>query len=323
MKTKTRITDLEKLIRRDLAADALKTARRTVDAALDLRQFDRVRESLPQLEDAHRAHDDADAAFRKLPPARRTLAAQTHGTALDLAHGVTRYHGGSYSGNTSTRCTIDTEASNSDAWTNISHGDQYSRSCTYRKNDATHHVNLTPADAVALATHSGIVSASRRDGLPLIHLGEPVKSYPDTRPARWVQTGKGGKALDTRSGWVAYDEAHSIIYHSTADAKHAHDGLARKVSQHLETLRQRRLNAKETRRAALVARLCHNVKATLADAKALHYCDPGIRQFQTRYGIGDEATLPELVRTGDPSAVRLAMTIARKVRRDTRNGAAA
>lgn len=75
--------------------------------------------------------------------------------------------------------------------------------------------------------------------------------------------------------------------------------------------------------AALVARLCHGVTATLADARAMHYCEPGIRAFQERHGVGDTATLPELIRTGDPSAVRLALSIARKVRRDTREHTAA
>lgn len=70
---------------------------------------------------------------------------------------------------------------------------------------------------------------------------------------------------------------------------------------------------KAERRARLVARLCGNVRATIADARALGYCLPGIQAFQERHGIGDEATLPELVRTGDPSAVRLALSVARKV----------
>lgn len=65
-----------------------------------------------------------------------------------------------------------------------------------------------------------------------------------------------------------------------------------------------------------MARLCNGAHATLADAKSLGYCEPGIRAFQTRHGIGDAATLPELVRTGDPSAVRLALKIARTVKRE-------
>jgi hypothetical protein len=59
-------------------------------------------------------------------------------------------------------------------------------------------------------------------------------------------------------------------------------------------------NNPHTRRARLVARLCDGIAATITDAKSLGYCEPGIRQFQARHGIGD---------------VALALSIARKAGR--------
>lgn len=40
-------------------------------------------------------------------------------------------------------------------------------------------------------------------------------------------------------------------------------------------------------------------------------------QFQAQHGIGSSATLPSLIRTGNPSAIRLALAIARRVNRQT------
>ena len=72
--------------------------------------------------------------------------------------------------------------------------------------------------------------------------------------------------------------------------------------------------AKDERRARLIARLC-NVSATIADARAMGYCLPGIEAFQSQHHIGDAAPLRALLATGNPSAVRLALAVARKVRR--------
>ena len=53
--------------------------------------------------------------------------------------------------------------------------------------------------------------------------------------------------------------------------------------------------------------------ATIADARAMGYCEPGIESFQAKHGIGDSASLPALVRTGNPDAIRLALKLARRV----------
>ena len=72
--------------------------------------------------------------------------------------------------------------------------------------------------------------------------------------------------------------------------------------------------AKDERRARLVARLC-DVSATIADARAMGYCLPGIEAFQSHHHIGDSAPLRALLATGNAAAVRLALAVARKVRR--------
>jgi hypothetical protein len=111
-------------------------------------------------------------------------------------------------------------------------------------------------------------------------------------------------------GWIVGNAA--VCYHSTNSREHAQAGFAKKHAAHLAELRQRRLSDKQARRVRLIARLCGGITATLADAKGLGFCEPGIRAFQDRHGIGNSATLPELIRTGDPSATRLALSLARK-----------
>ena len=191
-----------------------------------------------------------------------------------------------------------------------SSGEQYSRRCTYRKTDATHIVCLshewsaewTQADA----------DASMRDGIALVGLKAD-------RQACWLTI--KNRSLHLTEGWFVVDGANS--YHSTDSLEHAQKGLAKKAAawqKHLAQEAQRRAEGqkkideynKAQRRTSLVARFGDGIKATIADAKELGFCDVGIQQFQNRYGISDSATLPELVKTGDPSATRLAFHIARK-----------
>jgi hypothetical protein len=89
--------------------------------------------------------------------------------------------------------------------------------------------------------------------------------------------------------------------------------LARKIAA-AEKLRRDAIQSKKAaRRAALIARLCNHAIATVDDAKALGYCQPGIEAFQTTHGIGNAASLPELVKTGNAAAVAFAISIARKI----------
>lgn len=188
------------------------------------------------------------------------------------------------------------------AQTLSSSGEQYSRRCTFRKTDATHIVRLSPEWSAEWTQADA--DASMRDGIALVGLKA-------NREACWLSI--KNRSLHVTQGWFVTDGVNS--YHSEVSLEHAQKGLAKKKKALKERERQV-LEAKDyqktQRRVSLVARLCDGLKATIADAKELGFCSVGIQQFQNRFGIGDSATLPELVKTGDPSATRLAFHIARK-----------
>lgn len=249
---------------------------------------------------ARAEHVAAQEDVKRIPAPRRTLAADIIATAERIGLAAAKL-GEEYSGDTRYLVTWGQSAS---ASTSTGRGEQYSRSCTYKKTDADHIVTLDPHGAPLLVEHEALRAASARDGLHLIAL------YPGDR-ATWVKT--KGKAIVSENGWIVGNA--TMVYHSTKSREHAQQGLTRKLAAHEKEARERRLTQREARRAALVTRLCNGVSATLADAKAMGYCDPGIRAFQQKHHIGNEATLPMLVRTGDPSAALLALKIARKVAR--------
>jgi hypothetical protein len=201
------------------------------------------------------------------------------------------------------------------AGTIVSRGEQYSRRCTYRKNDAIHRVRVSASGLAWMYCNPALCSLSRMDGLPLIDLGP-------NGAAKWLVL--RGKQIALESGWVVADEAKSVCYHSTRSLEAAQRGLAKKVAARdrelaeaaeRERLRRASPEYKSERRARLVARLCGGATATVADARAMGYCTPGIEAFRTQHGIGETATLPELCRTGDVRAVRLALAVARRVAR--------
>ena len=306
MQTKTKIDDLKKLIvstdattkaRRDaekLAAAITTGIRESAIAALDI--------SLASRGEASKAAD----LFAKLPPARRDLATGTKTKAEAMGKAAAK-RGESYSG--ATDYTAKWAASPS-ASTYTAKGNRYSGRCTYRKTDASHVVNLSPEWSVLLAEREDVASLSARDGLPLIGW------HADGRVC-WVKT--KGKAIAEEIGWLSYFGA--TCYHSTKSQADADKGLARKLASmraFWASAAEARKNAaqwaKDERRARLIARLC-DVSATIGDALALGFCRPGIEAFQSQHGIGDTAPLRALLSTGNPSAVRLAMAVARKVRR--------
>jgi hypothetical protein len=242
--------------------------------------------------------EDTSAARMKIPAPRRALAASIIGTAERIGLIVSR-QGCDYSGTTSHVVRWGDRAT---ANTATSTGDQYSRSCTYKMTDAAHVVTLDPAGVALLCENETLRNLSARDGLHLIAL------YPDDS-AVWVR--RKGKTIVAESGWVVGNG--QVCYHSAASREAAHKGFGKKYAAHLAELRERRTSHKQERRARLIARLCGNAKATLADARALGFCTPGIKAFQDKYGIGDEAPLPALLRTGDAAAARLALNLARKL----------
>jgi hypothetical protein len=249
----------------------------------------------------------AGAALAKLPAPRRHLATETITTA-DAIGLVAARMGDSYSGDTDYRVRWGDSAT---AETTTGKGDHYSRKCTYKKTDADHLITLDPAGVSRLVEEEELRQASARDGLPLIAL------YPDGS-AVWVRS--KGKAIVSERGWIA---GHGgTCYHSTKSMADALAKYARKVKAAQREDAARRKDRKATRRARLVARLCGGIAASISDAKAMGYCEPGIRAFQARHGLGDSASLPELVKTGNASAIALALSIARKAGRHVQHARA-
>ena len=303
---KTRIADILTFLERSQANEH---ATRAVKD-LDPRNAPGVKAAANALD----RRDNANAALNKIPSKRRTLAKNSYNLAIAAANAALEL-GGHYSGDTYRSIIWGSVAS---AETNRSRGDRYCKSCQWNKTDATHQVTLCGDGIPAMADNPRVCAASNADGLPVIAL----YSIPRTNgvwKATWVVNGRGGKSIASMSGWIAYDHNYDIAYHSEISAKDASSGLSKKRDKQIqaEDERNARLLAsaaqrKEERRIRLITRLCEGLKATVNDARSIGYCTPGIDAFKARYGIGDIASLPALVRTGDRSAIQLALIIARK-----------
>ena len=298
MKPETKTADIRSTLTTHEAENASKAARAHILAV-----FDAGGDTLRAIEHAkatRQTHQAASAALARIPAPRRKLAADTVTAAEAIARAVAVDCGSGYSGQTDYRVQWGNKAA---AETSTAKGEQYSRGCIYKKTDADHIVTLDPAGVSLLVEQTALRHASKRDGLRLIAL------YPDNS-AVWVKS--HGKGIISETGWIAGTPDGSVCYHSTKSAEHARAGLAKKRAIQEVEKQAATITAKENRRARLVARLCGGISATIADARAHGYCGPGIQAFQARFGIGDAAPLPDLIRTGDPSAVALALSIARK-----------
>jgi hypothetical protein len=242
-----------------------------------------------------------ETAFKKISKERRDLVNLTHKWALDFAKDAARM-GCYYSGDTSYHYSVIDGPS--DAYTLTDSGDQYSRNCKFRKTDASHNVKIDVNDIPFMWENRNVMRLSESDGLPLISL------KPDGL-AIWVQTKV--KSIVAVKGWICWNE--TMCYHSAKSYADAEKGLAKKVKLAQEE-RKRQINAKkEERRTRLIARLCKNINATFEDARSMGYCEPGIRNFQQTHNIGNSATLQELMATKNPWAVKLAINVARKIKR--------
>jgi hypothetical protein len=257
-------------------------------------------------------HASASAAttFAKLPKARREQAERAATIAEDIARTAARRIGGSYSGDTTYGVEWLATTGPARAYTITTQGEAYSgKARKYCKTDAHHSVDLDPAGIPALVENEALRASSIRDGLPLI-------SLMDDGRAVWIKS--SGKQITSESGWIIGNGTH--CYHSTKSREDAVRGFDKKHTAHLqqqaeaaERARAHRASpaGKAERRARLIARLCGSLTATVDDARALGYCTPGIEQFQRTHGIANTATLPQLVKTGNPAAQRLALHIAR------------
>ena len=305
MKHETKVQDIIRSIDATKAANRASNAAKTAAARLNETIKGHIAPEHPlyvaaitEAREAESTKNAAAAAFAKLPKERRIMAESAVKMALEIGKAAAR-QGSSYSGDTSYGATWGNMAS---ACTSTSKGDQYSRKCTYRMTDAYHVVTLDPAGVPCLVESEALRQRSAQDGLYLIAL------YPDSS-AVWVRS--KGKAIVSERGWIAGNA--SVCYHSTKSAADAAAGFKRKLAAHEREQKLARAAGKVERRARLIARLCGEAVATIADAKRLGYCDPGIKAFQDQYGVSDACPRPFLVRTGNAAAVALALSIARKL----------
>jgi hypothetical protein len=303
MKRDTKIRALSRLIDRG-AAEAV-AQRAAAHAALTARRRSTSKELAAKAAEnawtANQAAATADEAWKAIAKPQRDYATAAAQSAVALAVRAAGA-GGSFSGDTERGAQWGATTS---ATTTKTKGAQYSRRCTYRKTDARHLVTITPEGVVDLIDSPAIASASAREGLPLIAYTAA------TGAAVWVEC--KAKSICAVSGWIG--SAGGCIYHSEKSAEDAARGADRKAGAAEREATKAKKSARAERRARLVVRLCRGAVATVADALAAGFCPAGIRAWQERNGIGDAAPLADLVKTGDLMATRLALDLARKVKR--------
>lgn len=313
MKTQTKIDRISQFVQLQELRTCRDKARTRLVGGIDAVTWKTEAEMLTAYNDytgKMKAYAEAEEAWKRRDSASRAWAEQQVKTVTEFVRGKIRRETALQRSGSVEFVVEWTTASRPYAQTLSSVGEQYSRRCTYRKTDATHIVRLS--HEWAAEWNQVDADASMRDGIALVGLKAD-------RQACWLTI--KNRSLHLTQGWFVVDGANS--YHSEVSLEHAKKGLAKKVAawqKHLAQEAQRRAEGrkkideynKAQRRMSLVARFCDGLKATIADAKELGFCDVGIQQFQNRFGIGDSATLPELVKTGDPSATRLAFHLARK-----------
>ena len=302
MKRETKVRSMERTLAMR-AADA--AAEAAVDNATAACRGTLETDAVAAAADAWHANQKSEAAteaWKSMAKAQRDYAARAVLDAVAMGEAAGRL-GGIYSGSTDREVIWGECAS---ARTVTSGGDRYSRSCKYSKTDARHEVTISVDGMIDLVDAPALAAASASEGLPLISY------HATTGEAVWAIV--RNKRLATERGWIATDGM--ILYHSTESLDHARRGVARKVAAAAKAAERELVDLRADRRARLVIRLCKGAQATVADAVAAGYCSAGIRAWQERFGIGDNAPLADLVRTGDPLATRLALELARKVRRE-------
>lgn len=299
MRLRTKIKALEAYVAWAVADKKADEAKDALVSELEGSSRDAFMSRAERAWDAEEARGSARAAFNRLARSRRDWAKKIYGYAKARASFAAERLGGEYSGGWSK----DVEWGDcTEAFSVTSQGDRYSRACTFRKTDVTHTIILHAPDVARLGMPAepgpDAIAASMDEGIPLLGILED---------GRYLWAAQKGKRLALQKGWVAFRDGE--VYHSLKGREHAERGLARK----LKALEEERLakDPKTQRRLRLVALTCKNLKATVTDAEAMGYCVPGIRAFQNRHGMGDEASLAELVKTGDPRAVALALKLAK------------
>lgn len=256
----------------------------------------------------------AKKAWHQIPRKRRLRAENLHKIVVKTVESAFEL-GGYYSGETTNEIIWEGPAS---ASTIRRSGDSYRRNKWQCRTDANHEIHLDYDGLLAMEHNAALLEQSTEEGLPIIALYR-LKRRPHVYQAVWAQKGTG-KAITAVSGWIAYDSARNLMCHSTISAADARKGLIAKIEvtieehRHQEALRE--VSPKMERRARLIAKLCGKIHATITDARKLGYCDPGIMAFRRVHGFGSSVSLPELVETGNPLAIKLALYLARRVARN-------
>ena len=163
----------------------------------------------------------------------------------------------------------------------------YSNSCTYHK--IAHNLHMivpelwrTRVDRKGLAIIDGMMTL---DAQPLDAKGD-IELY----AAVWVQRGRG-YAVNAQTGYIAYHrESHTAFHAKTAQG--AAVGVSRKRSLTAEQRKEmgRKLQVGLLKKSIMELGGGENVLVTYADARAVHACDYGIRNWcnitSIDYGAG-------------------------------------
>ena len=304
-------------LRKDLEAlIAWLTATNKADSLHD--KLDRAKpDSYSAVADALFVALHAKKAWHQIPRKRRLRAENLHKTVLKTAESAFEL-GGSYSGETSRKINWEGPPA---ARTVRDKGERYCGSEWWCRTNATHTLDLDFDGVLAMERNAELLDQSAAEGLPIIALYR-LKRRPHVYQAIWAQKGKG-KTISTVNGWIAYDPTRNLMYHSTISAAYVWDKLVANIERMIEEHRHQEalseVSPKMERRARLISKLCGEMYATIADARKLGYCHPGITAFRRLHGIGDSVSLPELVKSGNPLAIKLALYLARRVARNTTN----
>ncbi len=307
MLRKTKLKAIANLLCKQKAEEAFDIAAHEADWSLGSNELSRAVKAATDAWQKRRDWKEAECRWKAMPKKQRDYANNAVSVALRMGEAAAIL-GGRYSGSTKHEACFGDKPS---AVTVTTSGGQYSRRCTYSKTNATHEVSVTVDGIIDLVEASQLAELSSSEEMPLI-------SYCSaTGRCVWVQA--KGKQIRSQQGWIALDESEGfpVVYHSTKSLQDAIGGAERKAKAAANKAKTRTENARADRRARLVVRICKGVKATVGDAIAAGYCTAGIRAWQDRHGIGDEAPLSELVQTGNPLATKLAFELARKVRRES------
>lgn len=306
MKIETIISDLEKFLKLEELNKSFVNAKvrfnsdaeLAISGSLGLEKFLEKFNTAKELFSWYR---QAKNAFDKLPLQRRNFTRNLKRDAIQIGLDAAKT-GQIYSGNTSYKCEF-SKYSYPYAYTNTEKGSRYSRSCKYNKTDAEHVVKLVMKDIIPLIDMPKLRQISANEGLHLIGLN------PKNNSCTWVRC--KAKQVVSESGWIAYN--NDFIFHSTKSQKDAEAGLAKKIKIHNQEEARKKKNNREYRRLKLMAHICKDIPVTLADAKAMGYCEPGIRNFQEQFNIGDSATFKQLMDTKNHQAIALVLNVARKL----------